>query len=53
MQSIALVALKKPDASESFGLLVLGSPDAKRFAPDLATDILVRIGETASAALKG
>ncbi len=53
MQSIALVALKKPGASESFGLLVMGSPDAKRFSPDLATDILERIGETASAALKG
>ncbi len=53
MQSVALVALKKPGASDSFGLLVLGSPDAKRFSPDLATDILKRIGETASAALKG
>ena len=53
MQSIALVALKKPGATTSFGLLVLGSPDANRFSPDLATDILERIGETASAALKG
>lgn len=52
MQSVALVALKKPGASESFGLLVLGSPDPKRFSPELATDILERIGETASAALK-
>ena len=51
MQSVALVALKKPGASESFGLLVLGSPDARRFSADLATDILERIGETASAAL--
>ncbi len=53
MQSVALVPLKKSDASESFGLLVLGSPDPKRFSPELATDILERIGETASAALKG
>ena len=52
MQSIAMVTLKTPGTSESFGLLVLGSPDAKRFSPDLATDILERIGETASAALK-
>lgn len=51
MQSVALVALKKPGANESFGLLVLGSPDARRFSADLATDILERIGETASAAL--
>ena len=53
MQSVALVSLKKPGENESFGLLVLGSPDAKRFSSDLATDILERIGETASAALKG
>ena len=52
MQSVALVALKKPGAHESIGLLVLGSPDAKRFSPDLATDILERIGETTSAALQ-
>jgi uncharacterized protein len=52
MQSVALVALKNPGAAESFGLLVLGSPDAKRFSSDLATDILERIGDTASAALK-
>ena len=52
VQSIALLTLKKPDATESFGLLVLGSPDARRFSADLATDILERIGETASAALK-
>ena len=52
IQSIALVTLKKPSATESFGLLILGSPDAKRFSADLATDILERIGETAGAALK-
>ena len=51
MQSVALVTLRKPSESDSFGLLVLGSPDARRFSPDLATDILRRIGETASAAL--
>ncbi len=53
MQSVALVALKKPGERESFGLLVLGSPDAKRFSADLGTDILRRIGETAGAAVLG
>ena len=53
MQSVALVALRKQGAADSFGLLVLGSPDPKRFSASLATDILQRIGETASAALHG
>jgi uncharacterized protein YigA (DUF484 family) len=35
----------------TFGLLVLGSPDPQRFSADMATDFLVQIGETASAAL--
>ena len=34
-----------------FGLLVLGSPDPTRFAADMGTDFLMRIGEVASAAL--
>ena len=53
MQSVAIVALRKPGAGKSFGLLVMGSPDAQRFSSELATDFLVRIGETASAALQG
>ena len=53
MQSVAMVALHKPDTKESFGLLVLGSPDPQRFSSDLATDFLARIGATASAALQG
>ena len=53
MQSIALVALRRPGAADSFGLLVLGSPDPQRFSASLATDILKRIGETASAAMHG
>ena len=53
MQSVAMVALRKPDTKESFGLLVLGSPDPQRFSAELATDFLVRIGATASAALQG
>jgi uncharacterized protein YigA (DUF484 family) len=36
---------------DTFGLLVLGSPDAARFTERMGTDFLVHIGETASAAL--
>lgn len=52
MQSAALVPLRKAGSESSFGLLVLASPDAQRFSSDLATDILARIGETASAYLQ-
>lgn len=52
-QSIALLPLRSSTtpASATFGLLVLGSPDPKRFSDDMATDFLAQIGETASAAL--
>jgi uncharacterized protein YigA (DUF484 family) len=53
MQSVALLPLRRSDMPQSFGLLVLGSPDPQRFATDMATDYLARIGETASAALQG
>ena len=36
---------------QTFGLLIMGSPDPQRFTADMATDFLVQIGETASAAL--
>ena len=36
---------------QTFGLLILGSPDADRFTASMATDFLVHIGETASVAL--
>lgn len=52
MQSVALVPLRLPGGTESFGLLVLGSPDPLRFSAELATDFLARIGETASAVLR-
>ena len=52
MQSAALVPLRKPGSEQSFGLMVLGSPDPQRFAADLATDFLARIGEIASARLQ-
>ncbi len=53
MQSAALVPLRKAGSDKSFGLLVLASPDPQRFSSDLATDILARIGEAASASLQG
>ncbi len=52
MQSVALVPLRKPGSEQSFGLMVLGSPEPQRFAAELATDFLARIGETASARLQ-
>lgn len=53
MQSAALIPLRTPGRPHSIGLLVLASPDAQRFSTDMATDILLRIGETASAVLEG
>jgi uncharacterized protein YigA (DUF484 family) len=35
----------------AFGLLVLGSPDATRYAADMGTEFLMRIGELSGAAL--
>ncbi|WP_206955182.1 DUF484 family protein [Trinickia acidisoli] len=66
VQSIALLALREPralgnDASQdgalaepaapAFGLLVMGSPDPRRFHDGMATDFLMQIGTLASAAL--
>jgi uncharacterized protein YigA (DUF484 family) len=54
-KSMALIPLRPnaPDESvgAAFGMLVLSSPDPTRYAADMGTDFLVRIGETASAAL--
>lgn len=47
--SVALIPLKTE--TETFGLLVLGSPDEARFRSDMATDFLSEIAKTASAAL--
>jgi uncharacterized protein len=47
--SLAMLPLRQGD--DCFGLLVLGSPDPTRYAADMGTDFLVRIGEVASAAL--
>jgi uncharacterized protein len=52
--SVALIALRDPqagDAADVFGLLVLGSPDPRRFHDGMATDFLTQIGALASAAL--
>lgn len=53
-ESIALIALRDPEASNdaaAFGLLVMGSPDPRRFHDGMATDFLTQIGALASAAL--
>jgi uncharacterized protein YigA (DUF484 family) len=51
VKSVALLPLRVGAAPEAFGLLVLGSSDPSRFSADMGTDFLMRIGETASAAL--
>src|SRR5690606_12880374 len=51
VQSVALVPLRRESSGDAFGLLVMGSPDPERFAVDMATDFLAKIGETSSAAL--
>jgi uncharacterized protein YigA (DUF484 family) len=47
--SLAMIPLRQGDAT--IGLLVLGSPDPTRYAADMGTDFLMRIGEVAAAAL--
>lgn len=54
IESIAILALRDPQAdaaAPAFGLLVMGSPDARRFHEGMATDFLSQIGALASAAL--
>ena len=53
-QSLALLPLRAGaigSATPAFGLLVLGSPDPKRFDATMGTDFLARMAELASAAL--
>lgn len=45
------VMLPLGEPGQSFGLLVLGSPDPERFTLAMATDFLVRIAATASTAM--
>jgi uncharacterized protein YigA (DUF484 family) len=49
IQSLAMIPLHHGD--HSFGLLVLGSPDATRYTATMGTEFLVRVGEITSAAL--
>ena len=52
IKSLAMIPLRPHEAgAASFGLLVLGSPDPTRYAADMGTDLLARVGELASAAL--
>jgi len=50
-QSVAVIPLRVGAAPQAFGVLCLGSPDARRFAPDLGVAFLEQISEIASAAL--
>jgi uncharacterized protein YigA (DUF484 family) len=53
--SLALIPLSRPGSigtpAESFGLLVLGSPDPTRYTAEMGVEFLARIGDVASAAL--
>jgi len=49
--SMAMVPLRREGATEAFGLLVLGSPDPTRYAAQMGTEFLSRIGEVAGASL--
>ncbi len=49
--SVALLPLRHESSAQAFGMLVLGSPDPTRFAVDMGTEFLVRIGDLASASL--
>ena len=49
VRSTAMLPLRA--GGNAFGLLVLGASDPARFTDTMATDFLVHIGETASAAL--
>ena len=51
VKSVALLPLRVGAQMETFGMLVLGSPDAERFHSSMGTAFLERIGELASAAL--
>jgi uncharacterized protein YigA (DUF484 family) len=50
-ESMALLPLRDGEGPEPFGVLVLGSPDAERFALGMGTAFLERIAEIAAAAL--
>ena len=49
--SLAMLPLRTQGTTQTFGLLVLGSPDPQRFTSSMGTELLVRIGQAASGAL--
>ncbi|MDB5731814.1 MAG: hypothetical protein JWQ03_1709 [Variovorax sp.] len=49
--SLALIPLRAEAKAPAFGMIVLASPDAQRFNPDMGIDFLERIGGVASAAV--
>lgn len=49
--SMALIPLRRSSAGPAFGLLLLASPDPTRYAAEMGTDFLARVGELASAAV--
>lgn len=53
VMSMAMIPLHgaADDKGGAFGMLVLGSPDPTRYAAEMGTEFLARIGEVASAAL--
>ena len=53
VKSIAMLPLRAPGAKQTFGMVVLGSPDAQRFSETMSTDFLIKFAATASAALAG
>lgn len=52
IRSVALMPLYDNFPQQTFGLLVLGSPDENRFSPDMGIDLLQTIKTISSAALK-
>lgn len=50
-ESLALLPLEHGNPGRSIGVLVLGSPDPKRFTEDMGTEFLQTIASLASAAL--
>lgn len=50
-EAISLAMLPLREDGQTFGLLVLASPDSERYASNMGTDFLVRIANIASAAL--
>ena len=51
VMSVALIPLRHGTGDSAFGMLVLGSPDPTRYASDMGTEFLMRIGEIVSAGL--